>query len=115
MLNFLQDQTILSKDFGESIRKGDKIVASPASWTSKQQDFFNGERRFIFASQNCQKWIDTINATLQKKQNKMPTLIGPRTPSQLESCSFYSEISIGDVNDSKDDGNVDTCDEDSEV
>ena len=29
--------------------------------------------------------------------------------------NVQNKISIGDVNDSKDDGNVDTCDEDSEV
>lgn len=64
MPHFLEDGSILQKNFNQAVLKGQKVIAPSQSWTSKQQDFFNGERRFIFKVPDLLKahrWINAIN------------------------------------------------------
>ena len=62
--HYLEDKSILRKRFGRGI-EGRRIAdARGASWTSRQQDLYNGERRFIFAVEDGLtglKWISKIN------------------------------------------------------
>ena len=48
LTHFVEDRSILQKEFGQAITNGKKVLREASSWTCKQRDFFNGERRFIF-------------------------------------------------------------------
>ena len=65
--HYLEDKSIIMKKFGKGI-EGRKISdARGASWSSRQQDLYNGERRFIFAADTEQtglKWISKINKAI---------------------------------------------------
>jgi len=72
LTHFIQDGAILQKEFGRAITdKRNKVVREASTWTSKQLDLFNGERRFIFGVKSlevAQKWINTINRAIRDFQ-----------------------------------------------
>jgi hypothetical protein len=70
--HFIEDGSILEKEFGQAITdKKNRVLREASTWTSKQRDFFNGERRFIFGVANedtAQRWINKINKAVKKFQ-----------------------------------------------
>ena len=62
--HYLEDKSILSKKFGKGIAGRRLTDVRGASWSSRQQDLYNGERRFIFAVESDNiglEWIKKIN------------------------------------------------------
>ena len=72
LLYFLID--ILAKEFGQEDNNGQDSM----TWQNREKDWYNAERRFIFAAPNLRqrdKWIDLIMCTnvpseAQKKKMK---------------------------------------------
>ena len=48
LTHYVEDSSILDKQFGKADDKITTLTTSGVNWSAKQRDFFNGERRFIF-------------------------------------------------------------------
>ena len=60
--------TITSKDFG----KGDNNGKDAATWKNREKDWYNAERRFIFATKTKKErdvWLKNINTFKCKASN----------------------------------------------
>eukprot|EP00351_Strombidinopsis_sp_SopsisLIS2011_P001304 CAMPEP_0116884112 /NCGR_PEP_ID=MMETSP0463-20121206/16863_1 /TAXON_ID=181622 /ORGANISM="Strombidinopsis sp, Strain SopsisLIS2011" /LENGTH=84 /DNA_ID=CAMNT_0004540009 /DNA_START=226 /DNA_END=480 /DNA_ORIENTATION=- len=62
----LEDTTIISKEFGQGDGKGKKSI----TWGNREKDWYNAERRLIFATAKqltANKWVKLINT--EKKRD----------------------------------------------
>ena len=69
------------------------MVREASTWTSKQRDFFNGERRFIFGVANqevAQKWINSINKAVQEFQQ--PESLSARREAYIAASQIEDSI-----------------------
>lgn len=48
LISFLKDRQILNKDFGQNDNNGKDSM----KWSNRAKDWYNSERRFIFACKN---------------------------------------------------------------
>lgn len=55
LTHFVEDSSILNKEFGRADDKITTLTTSGVNWSAKQRDFFNGERRFIFGVKDQSK------------------------------------------------------------
>ena len=64
----LEDQSILQKKFGDYVEQGKKSV-SAVKWSTRNVDWYNSERRFIFACKSKEqrkKWMRLLAENCQR-------------------------------------------------
>ena len=67
--HYLEDQDIVSKEFGRSTLSTG--VQQTFTWSNRQNEWYNSERRFIFACKNEQerkKWMGAIRMAVAKNE-----------------------------------------------
>jgi hypothetical protein len=61
--HYLEDQEIVAKEFGEVMHTNYGQDKNTFTWSMRQNEWYNAERRFIFACKNDQerkKWMTAI-------------------------------------------------------
>ena len=70
----LENQAIISKEFG----KGDNNGKTAQTWANREKDWYNAERRFIFASDKKNEFkrlLDAIFAGKRKRFSNEPKTV----------------------------------------
>lgn len=69
---FVENEQLLRKEFGQDISTGNfkmSAIKSKNSWSKRELDWFNAERRFVFACYNeheRQYWLDNLTQLVNK-------------------------------------------------
>jgi len=69
---FIENEVLLKKEFGEDINTKNfrmTMIRPKSSWSKREVDWFNAERRFVFACYNEKErkyWIQNIKALIEE-------------------------------------------------
>ena len=71
--HYLEDQKIIEKEFGKA-EPAVNGVQCTYTWTNRQNEWYNAERRFIFSCKSEQertKWMSAIKVAAKNQKNQM--------------------------------------------
>ena len=105
LTHFVEDSSILERSFGGGTspqkKKRCRLSMEKSSWSAKQRDFYNGERRFIFGTKDFvkgERWINAINHAVLNYKEPQP-LSSQRRANRAKAANEDIEKTASDIED----------------